>query len=305
MGRVTTRTCHAGGDRASADRAGRAGGCGDPASDSTRSHRASSAAGLLWRASLIGVVLQVCLHYCDLYDLRTLTDRRGLIVGLMQALGAASLVLALLYYWFPSLIIGRGVFVLASMLIVALVAGWRIAFEWLSVRVGSVRASADRRHRRAPPSRWRASCSSAGRSSASSWWASSIPIPRASATSLINPGVIGTVERHSRDRPRAGASIASSSAWPMRAASCRWTSCCSMKLNDGVQFDHLASVYEEYTGKIAVENLRPSWLIFSEGFRKSQPAGRGEARARRRSSPTVGLHCWRCRCMLSSRWRSG
>src|SRR4029434_8597542 len=40
-----------------------------------------------------------------------------------------------------------------------------------------------------------------------------------------------------------------------------------MKL-DGVSFDHLASVYEELTGKIAVENLRPSWLIFSPGFRK-------------------------------------
>ena len=42
-----------------------------------------------------------------------------------------------------------------------------------------------------------------------------------------------------------------------------------MKL-DGVTFDHLASVYEEYTGKIAVENLRPSWLIFSPGFKKSR-----------------------------------
>jgi exopolysaccharide biosynthesis polyprenyl glycosylphosphotransferase len=29
-------------------------------------------------------------------------------------------------------------------------------------------------------------------------------------------------------------------------------------------------VYEAYTGKIAVENLRPSWLIFSEGFRRSR-----------------------------------
>jgi sugar transferase (PEP-CTERM system associated) len=37
-----------------------------------------------------------------------------------------------------------------------------------------------------------------------------------------------------------------------------------------VSFDHLASVYEEYTGKIAVENLRPSWLIFSSGFRKTR-----------------------------------
>jgi exopolysaccharide biosynthesis polyprenyl glycosylphosphotransferase len=42
-----------------------------------------------------------------------------------------------------------------------------------------------------------------------------------------------------------------------------------MKL-DGVTFDHLASLYEEYTGKIAVENLRPSWFIFSDGFRKSR-----------------------------------
>jgi sugar transferase (PEP-CTERM system associated) len=43
-----------------------------------------------------------------------------------------------------------------------------------------------------------------------------------------------------------------------------------IKLEEGVRFDHLASVYEEYTGKIAVENLRPSWLLFSEGFRKKR-----------------------------------
>jgi sugar transferase (PEP-CTERM system associated) len=42
-----------------------------------------------------------------------------------------------------------------------------------------------------------------------------------------------------------------------------------MKL-DGVRFDHLATVYEQYTGKIAVENLRPSYLIFNEGFRTSR-----------------------------------
>jgi sugar transferase (PEP-CTERM system associated) len=42
------------------------------------------------------------------------------------------------------------------------------------------------------------------------------------------------------------------------------------RLSGGVTFDHLASVYEEYTGKIAVENLRPSWLIFSDGFRKTR-----------------------------------
>jgi sugar transferase (PEP-CTERM system associated) len=39
---------------------------------------------------------------------------------------------------------------------------------------------------------------------------------------------------------------------------------------EGISFDHLASLYEEYTGKIAIENLRPSWLVFSSGFRKSR-----------------------------------
>jgi sugar transferase (PEP-CTERM system associated) len=38
----------------------------------------------------------------------------------------------------------------------------------------------------------------------------------------------------------------------------------------GIPIDHLASVYERYTGKIALENLRPSWFIFSSGFRHTQ-----------------------------------
>ena len=49
----------------------------------------------LWRASLIGLVIQTSLHYCDLYDVRLLRDRREQTVALLQALGAASLVLAL------------------------------------------------------------------------------------------------------------------------------------------------------------------------------------------------------------------
>src|SRR5436190_21276072 len=81
-------------------------------------------ADFLWRAMLIAFVLQFCLHYCDMYDLRTLSDRHDLLIGLLRALGAASLILALLYFWQPGLIIGRGVFIVSSILIIALVAGW-------------------------------------------------------------------------------------------------------------------------------------------------------------------------------------
>jgi sugar transferase (PEP-CTERM system associated) len=221
---------------------------------------------ILWRAMLIALVLQNCLHYSDLYDLRTLTDRRELIIGLVQALGAASLVLALLYYWLPGLIIGRGVFVIASLMIVALVAGWRIAFDWLAIKLG-------------PSERLLI----VGTSEASVTLARELfsrrqelgvelvgfvdPDPERVGMSLINPGIVGTVQEIPsivRDRrvDRVVVSLADARGkLPMDAL-------LNMKLTAGVQFDHLASVYEEYTGKIAVENLRPSWLIFSRGFTK-------------------------------------
>jgi sugar transferase (PEP-CTERM system associated) len=224
--------------------------------------------GVLWRASLIAAVLQVSLHYCDLYDLRTLADRRGLIVGLIQALGASSLVLAMVYYWLPTLVIGRGVFVIASIFVVALVAGWRIAFEWVALRVG-------------PAERLLI----VGTSDASIVLARELferrrelgveivgfvdPDPTRVGLPLINPGITGTIAdipRITREMrvDRVVVSLGDARGkLPMDKL-------LEMKLNDGVRFDHLASVYEEYTGRIAVENLRPSWLIFSEGFRKSK-----------------------------------
>jgi sugar transferase (PEP-CTERM system associated) len=226
------------------------------------------AGALLWRASLIAVVLQVSLHYCDLYDLRTLADRRGLVVSLIQALGGASLVLAVLYYWIPRLIIGRGVFVIASILVIGLVASWRLVFEWLSLRVGPAErllivgtsAAAVALARELFERRQELGVELVGFVD---------PDPERVGTSLINPGIVGTLDDipdivRGRKVDRVVVSLADARGkLPMDGL-------LRMKLNDGVLFDHLASVYEEYTGKIAVENLRPSWLIFSKGFRKSR-----------------------------------
>src|SRR4029079_2349019 len=73
-------------------------------------------------------VTQVCLYYADLYDLRRFADRRELFIRLVQALGAASFALAVLYYWFPGLIIGRGVVAIASVLVITLLIGCGFAF---------------------------------------------------------------------------------------------------------------------------------------------------------------------------------
>jgi sugar transferase (PEP-CTERM system associated) len=222
--------------------------------------------GLL-KALLIAVVCQVCLYYANLYELRAISDRRELFVGIVQALAATSFLLAALYFWFPSLIIGRGVFAVSAAFVLLLVAGWRFTFEWVSrharprerlLLVGTSQAAValarelfDRRHD--------LGIEIVGFVD---------PDPARVGTPVINPGVIGTIEDipsivRARSVDRVVVSLADARGkLPMDKL-------LEMKL-DGVSFSHLATVYEELTGKIAVENLRPSWLIFSSGFRNSR-----------------------------------
>jgi len=225
----------------------------------------SSPSGFM-RAALIAVVCQVCLYYVDLYDLRVVADRRELFVRALQSLGSASLILALLYYLFPQLILGRGVFFIAAIFVVGIIVGWRMAFEWLAKRarpaerlllVGTGEAAVDlaqELHDR----RRELGVELVGFID---------PDPGQLGKSLVNPGVVGTID----DIPSIVSGLAVDRV-VVSLADARgklpMDKLLDMKLA-GVQFDHLASVYEEYTGKIAVENLRPSWLIFSEGFRKT------------------------------------
>src|SRR6188472_4496668 len=65
--------------------------------------------GSLWRIALVTVVCQLCLYYNDFYDLTLVHSNRELIVRLLQAVGAASIVLAALYFASPSLMIGNGI----------------------------------------------------------------------------------------------------------------------------------------------------------------------------------------------------
>ena len=85
--------------------------------------------GLL-KALLVAASCQLCLDYADLYDLRVVADRRELFVRTMQALGATSFILAVFYYFFPALVLGRGVFIIAAALIIVITIGWRMVFMW-------------------------------------------------------------------------------------------------------------------------------------------------------------------------------
>jgi sugar transferase (PEP-CTERM system associated) len=219
------------------------------------------------RMLLVAGVTQACLYYAELYDLKLLTDRRELFIRIMQALGAVSFILAVIYFWYPPLIIGRGVFAIAAVLVITVAIGWRLLFEFLSRRVKP-----------------RERLLVVGTNAAAVTLAQELfdgrhelgveiigfidPDPERVGAAVLNPGVIGTIEDipsivRARGVRRVVVSLTDARGkLPMDKL-------LEMKL-DGVSFAHLPSVYEEYTGKIAVENLRPSWLVFSEGFSKSR-----------------------------------
>lgn len=223
--------------------------------------------GGLLRVLLIAYVCQLCLYYLDLYDDSRLTvDRRELLIRIFQALGATSLILSFLYFWFPATMLGRGVFAIAAVFMALVVIGWRIAFTWLVGRVGP-----------------RERLLMVGTSAAGIELARELhqrqdfgveivgfvdADPSRVGMPIFNPGVIGTIEDIpsivlTRSIDKVVVSLADARGkLPMQKL-------LDMRLA-GVTFEHLATVYEEYTGKIAIENLRPSWLIFSTGFRNSR-----------------------------------
>lgn len=59
--------------------------------------------GFLTSVSLLSI------YFCDLYDYRILNVRRELLMRLVQALGITWIALAILYYLFPFLMVGRGI----------------------------------------------------------------------------------------------------------------------------------------------------------------------------------------------------
>ena len=222
----------------------------------------------VFRVLLIVMVCQVSLHYVDLYDLRTITGTRDLAVRLLRALGAASLTLGITYWLFPLLVVEQGMFVLFAAIALLLVIAWRSAFEWVTSHL-------------APRERLLL----VGTSPAAVTLARELferrqelgvdivgfvdPDPARVGAPVINPGVVGTID----DIPALTASMRVDRvvvSLSDERGKLPMGQLLDVRLRTGVAFDHLASVYEEYTGKIALENLRPSWLIFSAGFRKTR-----------------------------------
>jgi sugar transferase (PEP-CTERM system associated) len=218
------------------------------------------------KGAVVTVLCLLCLYYNDLYDLTMVRTSREVVIRMLQAVGTAFILIALLYLAQPQLAVTDGAFLPAAAVSLFGMVAWRLAFN----RIGTFQSFRERI--------LIVGTDVTARTVARQVLAQQdFPYQivgfidedaRRIGESVVNPCVIGTpadIERivatHSIDRIFVGLSDRRGKL-PLREL-------LRAKLG-GVRVEDVSTVYERLTGKLLVEGLRPSWLIFSDDFRASR-----------------------------------
>jgi len=77
---------------------------------------------------ILSAAFIVCMYYFDLYDSSILSNRREVLTRLVQVLGTVSILLACLYYVYPPLELGRGIFLIGLAMVAVILMLWRRLF---------------------------------------------------------------------------------------------------------------------------------------------------------------------------------
>lgn len=222
------------------------------------------------KAGLATVFCLTAFYLFDLYDFVVMHDRRELVLRLVQALGLAWIALALAFYAFPQLMLGRGISLIALPLALSLMVGWRVSIHWLLghpdfgekiliVGSGSLAVEVAREMLERPDAGYRI----AGFVGTD---------PELLGKSLINPRVIGltseledVVRREGIDRIIV--------AMGERRGQLPTNELLQLSLAGTVNIEEGASFYERVTGRVSLNMIRPSWLIFSSRGRQARISG--------------------------------
>ena len=220
-----------------------------------------------YKAAAATVFCLAAFYLFDLYDFVVMHDRAELVLRLLQALGLAWVALALLFYAFPQAMIGRGVSLIALPSALLLMVAWRIAIHWLlghpeiGERILIVGSG---------PFAIEIARATLGRPDAGFRVIGFVDNdPALVGKSLINPSVIGLtselgslVKRESIDRIVV--------AMGDRRGQFPTHELLRLSLSGDVSIEESASFYERLTGRVLLDMIRPSWLIFSARGRRAR-----------------------------------
>ena len=220
-----------------------------------------------WQALTVMLCLQICFYYNELYATNGVWHPSEHLIRLGQAMGAACLLLGLLYFLFPSLVIGRGVFLIALGLAAASVTGARlfVNYAWRSsippekvliFGTGKLASEVAREiHRREDLNITVMGFIETDKESTPG------------GIDLFGWPILGKVDRLEQivESEPVGRIIVAlhdlRGALPVREL---------LRLRTrGIRVEEAYSTLAALTGRIALENVRPSWLIFSGGFHRT------------------------------------
>ena len=208
---------------------------------------------------LVTVCVLVLSHWFDLYDPACFDAKGELYPRLLLILGLLALVLAVVGVIFPRMMLGNFSFVFGLSILTFALFGWRAAYSWLAQKPYLrervyILGSGERAHRLVHGFRTR---SELGVDVAG--WTGDLPgaltrenigshLLEIAQKKLVHRVIVALEDR--RD------------AMPMQEL-------LQLRLQGSVQIEEATSELERISGKIEVEQLYPSWIIFAKGFRFS------------------------------------
>jgi sugar transferase (PEP-CTERM system associated) len=204
----------------------------------------------------------LCLYVNGLYDFGERLFSRQLLIRLLQTFSLLAFGLWAVYFLVPAVQTGRGVFGLAFGFGVVFVLAWRGLLGWILRREGfaervlivgadekAIDIARETLHRKHLGYRVVGFLDDD---------------PHLQGVSLLNPRVIGTTAQACELALLHGVTRVVVAALDYRGR-LSMDALLHCKTN-GIRVQEGSSYYEQLTGKIMVEGLRKSWLIFSDGF---------------------------------------
>ena len=221
---------------------------------------------LFLKALLIVATVQLSLYYFDLYDLKIFRSNVELAIRLLQSLGVSCIFLAILYYLFPFLMVGRGIFLISLGFMGAVIVSWRIIYNHVLKA-----KQLDQRIMIVGSGQLAKSIAREIIDKADTGFnvvGFITDNPERIGERLVNPSVIGDQSqileialREKINRIIVALEERRGKFPEDQLLTCKMR---GIPVEDGIEF------YEHLTGRLQVESLRPSVLIFSDGFKKSK-----------------------------------
>ncbi|MGB9234638.1 MAG: TIGR03013 family XrtA/PEP-CTERM system glycosyltransferase [Terriglobales bacterium] len=199
-------------------------------------------------------------HWFDLYDTSLLTTKGELYFRLLMVPGLLAFVLAAVSYFRPQYELGNGSTEIGLLILTAALFGWRMGFTWLlqlPILIERVYVLGTGEH--------------AQRLVAGLRKNPEIGVEVAGWTGKMEgPVTSESVAAHLREVVEKQKVHRVIVAMPDRRGTIPMEALLDLRM-EGVKVEEATSWLEKISGRIEVEGLYPSWIVFGDGFRRSIP----------------------------------